>query len=472
MKNSLIFLFTFLAISSLAAQQFSGFSSSNYSGISGIYENPANIADNRYRIDVNLSSNEFSVSNNYLAFSTQLLNLTNNPLADTSYKNSFQRFRSNFFQEKDWSSINQARIHQTLNLQGPSVLFSIGKNGFAITSAIRQYLHVDNLNPQTANFALKELNDPRTWNINLNNKNLNVVGAGWSELGIAYGREIWTNGQHYIKGGVHFKVLIAMFSGYFYADELVLNFQNADTMSVKVSDIRFGYSNNISDNILDETFGSFDNFINRTGVALDFGFVYEWRPQHKENELLKNKNKYKLKVGVSFSDLGAITFDRGTFAGSFDGFSYDWVLDTFSNTVKGVESFGAFMKDSLTMTTNRDPYVIRLPSRFNLQVDYHVWKWFYANFSARIGFDPNGFPLAMHALNSYTLTPRFEHPWFDVGLPITIDGYNNFQAGFYARVGPLFIGSINCWNLLVGPNVQAANWYGGLKVPIPFGKKK
>src|SRR5690606_21575418 len=74
------------------------------------------------------------------------------------------------------------------------------------------------------------------------------------------------------------------------------------------------------------TYGRFDNFDNdnydyelpnATGFGTDLGFVYEWRPNHAdytetnadgESFTRKDKNKYKLKLGVSITDLGSIKY--------------------------------------------------------------------------------------------------------------------------------------------------------------------
>lgn len=477
-----IILYFFIA-STLSAQQYQGFNSSNYSGVTGIYENPANIADGRYLLDINLVSADFNFNNNYIAFDTKLLSINNNPIADSNYFNAFQAFRDDFFQEKPWKQIEQSRIYQSLNVQGPSFLFNIGKNAFAITSGVRQYFHLDNVDPRTADFILGELQSPSSWNVDLNNQKMNALGAVWSEFGIGYGREIINTGEHFLKGGVHFKLLIAMYSAHFYADELVLNFKNADTLRVRVSDVRFGYSDDMSyirADMQDSDVSSFfENMFNRAGFGADFGFVYEWRPNHKEfdhptkeGKQVRHKNKYKLKAGFSVADIGGVTFDRGNYAGNFSGFSGEWDLDTFAASSQGVEDFGLTMSDTFSMTENRDPFHLRLPTTIGIQIDYNIWKWFYVNLSGRFALDQEDAPLKMHALNTLTLTPRFEMNQIDFGIPVTIDGYNNINAGMYLRLGPLFIGSTNCWNVIVGPSIRGINLYGGLKIPITFGKGK
>src|SRR5581483_4649374 len=47
-------------------QDFLGLQTSNYAGVAGVYSNPANIAENRLKVDVVLVGINFSAANNYV----------------------------------------------------------------------------------------------------------------------------------------------------------------------------------------------------------------------------------------------------------------------------------------------------------------------------------------------------------------------------------------------------------------------
>ncbi|MEJ0102432.1 MAG: hypothetical protein WDO19_07735 [Bacteroidota bacterium] len=50
------------------AQNYPGYRSGNYTGVNGVFFNPANIADSRYRWDVNLLGAHAGISNNNASF--------------------------------------------------------------------------------------------------------------------------------------------------------------------------------------------------------------------------------------------------------------------------------------------------------------------------------------------------------------------------------------------------------------------
>jgi hypothetical protein len=53
----------------LFSQNFPGSRSGNYTGVNGVFNNPASIADNKYRWDVNLFSLNGNVGNSNASFS-------------------------------------------------------------------------------------------------------------------------------------------------------------------------------------------------------------------------------------------------------------------------------------------------------------------------------------------------------------------------------------------------------------------
>ena len=62
------------------AQDFPGYRAGNYTGVNGVFFNPANLADSRYRFDFNLISVSSFVGNNQATF--KLKNITQSFDAD------------------------------------------------------------------------------------------------------------------------------------------------------------------------------------------------------------------------------------------------------------------------------------------------------------------------------------------------------------------------------------------------------
>src|ERR1700744_5172402 len=54
MRKIVLLLFAFAATLGVSAQTYPGYRTGNYTGVNGVFFNPANIADNRYKWDVNI----------------------------------------------------------------------------------------------------------------------------------------------------------------------------------------------------------------------------------------------------------------------------------------------------------------------------------------------------------------------------------------------------------------------------------
>lgn len=73
MKKTTTFCFVFILIMFTAltasAQEFSGYQSSNFTGVNGVFTNPANIVDSPYNWDVNLFGFSVLLGNDQVALS-------------------------------------------------------------------------------------------------------------------------------------------------------------------------------------------------------------------------------------------------------------------------------------------------------------------------------------------------------------------------------------------------------------------
>lgn len=95
------------------------------------------------------------------------------------------------------------------------------------------------------------------------------------------------------------------------------------------------------------------------------------------------------------------------------------------------------------------------------------------NFTGNIAFNHNNSPRQLHAINQFTITPRYEHAWFDTGFRSVLNGHNNRYGQGFVEAWTFCLSVLpNCWNFVMGKNVREANIYLGLKVPVPYTKPK
>jgi outer membrane protein OmpA-like peptidoglycan-associated protein len=297
----------------------------------------------------------------------------------------------------------------------------------------------------------------------------------WMEYGVTYGREIFQINDHYLKGAVTLKLLQGLGAAYLYVDELDYNFTNDDTLSLFNSDVKYGHSTNFEFDT--ENFKY--QFISDPTVGLDFGLVYEWRKDKEKYTYdmdgqtglyRKDKNKYKLKVGVSVLDIGRVRYQKGDVSANFLANIDDYYIGDFE--IGSVEDFNDTLDKNFDFTQDAGDYFrMKLPTSMSLQVDYNIWRGFYANFTAFGSFRRQGQESKLRNQSMFSIAPRFEHKWFDFAVPVIFNTDGMFMLGSSMRLGVLFFGTNNV--LAFAQNdVYGADFYMGLKVPIPYGKPK
>ncbi len=196
---------------------------------------------------------------------------------------------------------------------------------------------------------------------------------------------------------------------------------------------------------------------------------------------MRNKNKYKLRVGASIIDIGGMKFLKGGLSRNFTVNSTSpFYLTTFESATSLLE-FDQVI-DSLIQQPNDDSWTaaqdtastfwMKTPAALSFQVDYHIWKGFYMNASSMINLRANKKDTKVKIPNQFSITPCFDVAGFGLYLPLSINTYSGFKAGIATRLGPLTLGITDFRVLLARGKVSGAEFYAGLRLPILYTKVK
>ncbi len=472
MKKIITFLLFINTIINASAQRYYGIANSNYSGINGLYINPANIADNRLKLDIQLFSNNASVNQNYgyiKSFGSLIDSLNNNK--DVAF------IKSGRTSDIGFNGLGEARL--------PSFMFQINKKS-AIGLVTRGRILQTGSGLNTDYFTLvsdgiKGIKQPN--GTVFTTGNLISTAHAFTDIGIAYGREVLNTGVHYLKvGGI-----IKRYNGLAYSSI------NANNLSVKlldtsISKVEFNGSVDIS-----KSFNNNNGFNNLTskellfggagsGLGIDIGAVYEHRiineDENGNNKISVNRyeNKYKYKIGFAIQDIGSVNYktspnnERYTLkfpTGGVIRSRVDTANINFTDVATYFKSIGASYTNDSSSTTVTAPTVITLYG------DYKFSKHIYVNALFTTGLT-GGSPRSNSNPFQAVITPRFESKLFDAGLPIS---YNNLskdlKIGIGLRLGIFFIGSDDLLSNVTGiSKLTSANIYAGLHIGFPYKKPK
>ncbi len=467
----------------LKSQDFIGFNQSNYAGVTGVYQQPASIVDGRMKFDMNLLGLNVMAYNNYIGIDRSALKRTKDANGNTTF-DAFNdpNFANNYLTEKTNSS--DKGIYFSNRITGPSFMVNLNrKNAIALTTGVRNYINIDGISPELAKLAYNEFKYPSLWVQNLQNKNLSIQEMSWAEYGLTFAHVFKDDNEHYFKAGATVKLLQGIQSAYVFVSDLNYNFQTKDTLSIFNSDVNYGHSDNLKLNEIPigktgTGTNIFDYSQSYPGIGFDFGVVYEWRPDYKKYKYdmdgqkdlwRKDKNKYKLKIGLSVTDIGSIKFKKGGIANDFQANVSLWNLKPISP-----KTIGEF-DDTLASrygTNGESSYRMNLPTAISVQIDYQIWKDFYVNLTPFLAFQYKKNDTKVHDISSIAITPRWDHKWFGVFVPVQYNFFDGFRLGAAVRLGPLVVGTSNLSPIIGQKTIYGADVYTMIKIPVPYGKPK
>ena len=468
-KSLLGIVLSFFAFSSYA-QDFLGYANSNYAGVSGIDLNPSSIADSRFKFDMTLIGANISAANNYLG-----LNKAGRKFLLSGNQAPFDK--AQYIVER--TNADRKSMFVSAQLVLPSFMITLSpKSAIAFTMRARAMGNVDGMEEYLAHQVYSNFRDSSNYKRQFENKNLSMGAMAWMEYGVTYSRILFDNGHHMVKGGLRLKYLQGLWASYAFMSDLGYNFGSDSTVSLNTN-ANYGHSNSFSLN--KDMVKNFQSAA-KPAIGADLGVIYEWRPEEEkyfydmdgETELpMRYKNKYKVKAGFSVLDIGRIKFEQTT-VGDFNFNVVNWYFASVKGNPNNspIQNLDSILKTKGTISEGNQPFKMHLPTSISTQVDYNIYKDFYANFTTFYSFQFANMNAKVHDLTAFSLTPRWDWKWFGVFVPFSVNSYKNFKTGLSLRLGPLIVGTTNLSPLLGLNTIYGADFHFLLKIPIMYRKPK
>lgn len=458
MKKAILLIVFLGGIFNVKAQSFIGFLTENYAGVNSVILNPANIVDSRFRADINLVGMSVFVGNDYYN-----MNIVKAIKEDNYDFEAISRYTPK----------NNNNGEFNVDVMGPSFMFNIDEaNSIAVFTRSRTFLAVNGIDGRGL-YGIGAGED-----FIINQIDFNAFGQTWAEIGFSFARVLVNEKENFIKGGITLKYLKGGGSSYVIARNISLNYDADGSL-----DSGGGTTGSIS-STGQVVLGRFDDFEwdnyeyelpkRANGLGMDIGIIYEWRPNHGSykarkvwpNRLTyKEQNKYKLKLGVSITDIGYINYRNGI-EDVFDVTNTNVSEETFVND----DNLYNILNSAYTLTSSSIGYNTILPTALHLNADWSFTNNIYLNFNTDLSLTSKNKFDTSSITNIVSLTPRYESKWFSAYMPLNYVQYAGFQVGAGLRLGPLYVGSGSVFTNLLSNKSKGANFYAGLKIPLFHGK--
>lgn len=483
MKN--VFLLVFFATATAQAQQLLGVTGSNYAGTNALYHNPAQAADSRHKLFVNLATFDHFVTNNYIAWDTPYsyagFMLGTVPARYRS-EAGLVRYRTENFPE----TLNgkPKRAYQGVDLRGPSVLYTLNDRlGVALTTRGRFLMGFNNVSEPVARLIRYGTTDLDGLQPNAQDNTLNLNVNGSAEVGVTLGAVVYDEGTDFVKAGLTLKRVVGLYSAHLLADNIDYRFvpvsrSRRQNILVEQANARFGYT----------TEGSFGDaqltpqflFGNRSaggGWGVDVGVVYEYRPDigkydYRERGRVRydpGVNKYLYRVSLSLMDLGGIRYRNPNYVSAYDVSRTNRLIDGEAiGKLVGSDAYANAINQVLAPESSDRQTAFRaaLPTTLQASLDVAYRENVYVNV-AWVQRLRRTDVVAAAVPSQLSVTPRYERKWLEAALPVVLfDDYRALTLGLALRLGPVFLGTDHLPGLLNVGKPKGFNFYAGANVPI------
>ena len=446
-------LFLLFLNSSLQAQEQVGLRTDNYSGVNSLMLNPANFLSSDLMWDVNIvGAGVFGETNYGYIKNTNLLKIER---LLPNVEGAFDYDDENLLPEDalitDYYITNRKTYYMGLTtVLGPSFSMKL-KSGqtVGLFTSIRAASSSHDI-PPSLNFYYW---DQTPFYQEIDVSPAKGAAMAWSEIGLNYGKRFETyNG--FIDLGASVKLLQG-YEGFYFENKTRVNMTQMpnDTVSIAGPNMIYGFTTTNDSREVDINIQR-----NGIGMAADLGLVYTVEGAYVDT--------YSWRFGFGILDIGKIHFSKNAQSHEINTDNNVILNKRKYLEVNSIEeaahlySYQALGDSTASYAGNR--FSIWLPGAISLQADYCVTPNVFVNglIIQRLGYKQ----AAVERGNFIAVTPRFEHRWYGVSMPISMYNYEEFNVGISLRLGFLTIGSENLGSYFNSSDFTGSDFYFALKV--------
>lgn len=408
------------------AQELRGFTSSPWSGVAQLSENPASIAGHMYKWDFILAGASVNLDNNFLYWNK------NNTRFDFSDDALIQQPKA-----------NSTYFNYSQSIHGPALMYSINqRSAVAIGVRSRAQIALLNVSNQASLAYYTYANEVDTTVAGMN-ESFSLSGTVWQEYFATYATVLSDAGPTRQKLGVTAKVLLgnSQVQGDF---SQIQYMQNGSDAQLDRASGSVHYSQNLDSlRPVNALLGA-----NGYGFGVDIGYELEYRPNRVSCGFSRGGGadvcsgpQYLYKLGIALTDVGFTSFKNGRYATDFQYDGTEGINATqWVEGIADAEDASDSLNAVANATTNMGRYYTSLPTQLMVDVDYHVYKSVYVNAQGKLSVAQVFQQNSTFTPAELNLTPRIENSVWGFYAPLSINQYGNMDYGVGLRAGPLTLG--------------------------------
>lgn len=453
----------------LQGQEMLGVTLGNYSGITGTMLNPATMTTNKTYLDINLTSADIFVRNNFGYLPMQDFVIWDVFKSDYT----FPVFGDD---DKDflyYDNENLKSITTNVRVMGPSAMLQVGDHAFGIQTGMRYFMSGNRFPWEIPVFGYNGLEYDPLHNIEFQDYDFDISTSAWFEAGLSYAYNVYESYDQQITIGATVKKLWGYGGSYVKVENVDYIVENDSTINIINLNAEVGYSLPLDyDN---NDFTSSPTF-RGSGVGLDVGAVFtkkksfDSRPWNGGKLCSQHYENYIYQIGFSILDIGRVKYKTNTQSYSYDDVSKYWPsIDTIGfndmNSFFGMLSDVFYNNPDASLKSNE--IKIGLPTAISLQADVNINDKIYLGGMWIHPIRINSSSLRRSA--QIAIVPRYESKYFEVNIPVSVYEYKYPRVGLSARLYFLTIGTERIGTYLGMSDMNGLDFYMSIKIGIDKG---
>ncbi len=435
-------------VNSGLSQQSVGLVAGNYSGSVGNTLNPALMANSWLKGDVTLMAVSAFVENDYFylpANEAGIIRLVQGIYEFPYFAKPYGKGERNVYSYYEDKSDKDIIVHGRVT--GPSAMFSHHDHVFAIRTGARVMSTTHRLPYDIANFSYYGMDFKPQHNVYYVREDFDMASMAWYEFTLSYATVVKRSHSNHWAIGVSAGPRLGYSGAYISGNDTRYIAYNDSILNVEMLNAEMGLALPFDYNQYKISLEK--PMVRGAGWGMDLGMTWQFRerPYQKKfpgNFYIKRFEDYRVKLGVSITDIGWLTFTENAEKHVYDNVSNNWIrvneLD-YDNIhdelyVTSVIFYGdphASLKDRRIK--------IYLPTALNIMVDYHITDWWFLN--TILVLPVKLYSPMLEVPVTVSVTPRFESRNLEIHIPLVLYDLKDPRFGFAIRLAGLTIGSDN-----------------------------
>ena len=440
---------TFILFSeNLSSQESLGLVNGNYSGVDGVWINPATMTNFHQYLDIRLAAFQLTVENDYLYIGANEYRARDVFSRTPVFPTYIEAYGS---QEYELSGFNHYQNGQSKDvylgsrIAGPGFMLTDGDYSYGFSVQARTAVSLHDVPESVANFGYIGLGYEPQHGIEYDETDFHAAGMAWMEYAVSLAKILEDRYYNRISAGMTMKYLSGATG--FYLQGTNMQYNMLDRSNLDILDMNAEVGMSIPMNYSNNSFPDGNGIFKGRGVSFDIGFtlLHKDKNYHRRNYrrlCQQHYDSYVYRLGISLLDIGFVRFNENTIVHEYSGVDYLWEnINTYQ-----YENISFLMTDlsnrffrSPNETYKQDRMVIYTPAAISVQGDYSFDSDIYLGgvwiHPLRMGKGGIRRPAQL------AIVPRYEKRYFEVAMPFSMYDYEKPRLGLSVRFYAVTIGT-------------------------------